>query len=111
MTSSTVIFLAVPEPQQTLTWWQGFVQAAAAHRPGRFLISVIASLANRPFMAPVCIDCRQRKRGEHRLQLSSRLAVHTMQYRLYRVSIALSVPHMPTVCRLRDVCEGRNSIN
>jgi hypothetical protein len=35
-----------------LTLWQGLVQAAAAQRPGLFLISVMDSLANSPFMAP-----------------------------------------------------------
>lgn len=35
-----------------LTLWQGLLHAAAAQRPGLFLISVMASLENRPFMAP-----------------------------------------------------------
>jgi hypothetical protein len=38
--------------RHTRTLWQGLLQAAAAHRPARLLISVIDSLANKPFMAP-----------------------------------------------------------
>lgn len=43
-----------PIAHARLTLWQGLVQAAAVHSCGRFLISVNDSLANSPFMAPVC---------------------------------------------------------
>jgi hypothetical protein len=39
-------------PARRRTLWHGLLHAAAAQRPGRLLISVIDSLANRPFMAP-----------------------------------------------------------
>lgn len=46
--------------QVWLTLWQGLVQAAAAQSPGLFLISVMDSLANSPFMAPTHMQKRHK---------------------------------------------------